>query len=61
MTSDQDYQKMPWWVVNARTEEFIAGARTQEDAKSSASSLNRAAHGARTPERYRAMERPSAA
>lgn len=57
-TREEEYKARPWWVVNAHTEEFIAGARTEEDAKSSTSALNRAAHGAGTLERYRTMERP---
>ena len=60
-TLDLIHKQKPWWIVNARTEEFIAGAYTEEAAKSSASGLNRAAHSAGTDERYRAMEHPSVA
>ncbi len=57
---EQEYKQEPWWVVNARTREFIAGAKTDKDAKLAASALNGAAHCAGTPDRYRAMERPTA-
>ena len=51
-------KKLPYWIVNARTREFIAGARNEDDAKQSASKLNRAAQSAQTDERYQAIERP---
>lgn len=38
--ADAEYKQKPWWIVIARTGEFIAGARTDE--------------------RYRAMEQPPA-
>ena len=56
--SQQDYEKQPFWIVNANTKEFIAGASTEPNAKLAASALNRAAYGSGTPDRYRVMERP---
>ena len=56
--NESEYMKAPYWVVNARTRAFIAGARNEDDAKRSASELNRAAEVARTPDRYQATERP---
>ena len=56
--SEQDYKKQPFWIVNAHTEEFIAGASTEPKAKLAVSALNRAAHGVGTSDRYRVMEPP---
>lgn len=57
--SEVEARQQPHWIVNARTREFIAGARSQMDALNGAFKLNNAAKAAGTTDRYAPTPRES--
>lgn len=56
--SELEYKRQPFWVVSARSKEFLAGAKSETDAIIAAAKLNRVAQFAGTLERYSYMPHP---